>query len=623
MSTAVQQPPASATRVTTVPVDRSVSDIIARARTAPPPVLGAWLTAFAGSVLLWGAFYPLNWGPIAWLAPVPVLLLARVVQRPRWMYAGLWLAGAAFWIPALQWMRLGDVSMIPAWLSLAVYLSLYLPAMIAVLRLAVHRLGVPLVIAAPVVWVGGEYLRAHLLSGFAWYLIGHSQHAFTTLVQISDLTGAYGVSFLVVLSAAALAECVPAAWLARLRLLPPICDLSTAVLTATRQRQTVGVLSSVLLVSAAILYGSYRLEQGVFSPGPRVGLVQGDFRSQVKQDPNAAQDIYQTHLQLTGLAVKHRPDVIIWPETMLPWALLLADEGLTTDELTRQYPRIPPDLWRHPRADIRPELRDRAEQAGAALIVGVLTQVASRAGAFRYNSAAFVEPGLGITGRYDKIHLVPFGEYLPLQDWLPFLEHASPYGKESITPGDQVHVFELGDWRLLPMICFEDTVPHLIRTLLRYAQQPGADGEPARPVDCLVNLTNDGWFRDSSEQEQHLITAAFRCIETRTPMVRAVNTGISAVIDGNGVVCEPAAFFDYDRLRDPHADPSHGPRTTLRDPATGRYHKALNATLIVDVPLDPRGSLYLRWGDWFAAGCLVLTLASLGWSWRRRPAAAA
>jgi apolipoprotein N-acyltransferase len=185
---------------------------------------------------------------------------------------------------------------------------------------------------------------------------------------------------------------------------------------------------------------------------------------------------------------------------------------------------------------------------------------------------------------------------------------------------------------LLPLICFEDTVPHLVRDMVQAAQaSPGresGDDSPVSPdsssrIDCLVNLTNDGWFRDSSEPDQHLITASFRCIELRKPMVRAVNTGISAVIDGDGVVREPEVLIDFDRLQNPAAGP---PRTTLRDPATGRYYKSFNSAQVANVLLDNRDSLYLAYGDWFAAGCLVLTMLALGVGWsrrERRPAPAA
>ena len=132
-------------------------------------------------------------------------------------------------------------------------------------------------------------------------------------------------------------------------------------------------------------------------------------------------------------------------------------------------------------------------------------------------------------------------------------------------------------------------------------------------VDCLVNLTNDGWFHGSSELDQHLITAAFRCVETRTPMVRAVNTGISAIIDGDGVVVEPDVFIDADEKG----------RESMRDPHTGRWHKQLNAVLIGNVPLDNRHSLYLAYGDWFAGICCFCTifLLMIGAILRKRPLA--
>lgn len=602
-------------RSTMLPSDRSVAEIIDTVRTAPPPRRGALLVTAVTAVLLWGAFFPLDWGPLAWLAPVPFLLLTRVTQPTRWMYRCVYLGGLLYWVPTLQWMRLGDVQMIPAWLALACYLALYFPVTLAIARLATLRLHVPLVLVAPVVWVGLEYLRSHLWTGFAWYLVGHSQHNFTSLVQISDLVGAYGVSFVVLLSAAAVAECVPAAWFTSLWLLPPVCDLGQAVATAGLRRRAGSVVASLALVIASVLYGGQRLRHAEFPTGPRVALVQGDFRSEVKHDPGAAQDIYNRHNYLTGLAVDYRPDVVIWPETMCPFPLLIADPALSRQQLLDQYPKLDPSLWTNPRADIAADLRDKAEMAGSRLIVGIGTLIAAATGPEKYNSALLVEPQVGVTGRYDKLHRVPFGEYIPLKDWFPFLAGASSFAAESgIDAGRGVHDFPLQEWRLLPLICFEDTVPHLVRRMTNAASAAGETAQTSSPVDLLVNLTNDGWFRNSSEQEQHLITASFRCLETRTPMVRAVNTGISAVIDGDGLIREPLAFLDADSRMALDRDARVRERDTLRDPRTGRYHKSLNAVLIADVPLDPRGSFYLAYGDWFAGGCLVLTLASLGWS---------
>ena len=151
------------------------------------------------------------------------------------------------------------------------------------------------------------------------------------------------------------------------------------------------------------------------------------------------------------------------------------------------------------------------------------------------------------------------------------------------------------------------------RILRKYTVLSGIAKLPTpHSLDCLVNLTNDGWFHGSSELDQHLITAAFRAVECRTPMVRAVNTGISAVIDGDGVIREPDVFFDGD---------NEG-RQSMRDPQTGRWHKQLNAVLVDTIPLDGRASLYVTWGDWFAGSCLVccLFLPLVGLMPRQRPA---
>ena len=211
----------------------------------------------------------------------------------------------------------------------------------------------------------------------------------------------------------------------------------------------------------------------------------------------------------------------------------------------------------------------------------------------------------GIQGRYDKIHRVPFGEYIPLREQLPWLKSFTPYAEGfGLDAGQQVGVFRHQHYRLLPLICFEDTVPHLVR----HAVEVSRSSDPASPGDndCLVNLTNDGWFHGSSEHDQHLITASFRCIETRVPMVRAVNTGISAIIDGNGQIRDPDILIDLDKAKSKSKDQIE--RTTLIDPATGKLPKLATIVQVGHIPLDPRESLYVRFGDWFAMLCLGTTL---------------
>jgi apolipoprotein N-acyltransferase len=490
-------------------------------------------------------------------------------------------------------MRLGDPSMYIAWGALAIYCALYFPVFVACCRVAVHRFSVPLTIAAPVVWVGLEYLRAFFFTGFSWYYLGHTQYRWVEMIQISDLTGAYGVSAVVAMVAALLAGLLPVSLLKKCRLVPQDGWQDDQGLIAL-SKPKLQVVVCLALFSAALVYGFVRRSQADFQPGPKVALIQGNYTASLKHDPNEWSEIYRRHEFLTGQMVKYQPDIILWPETMFRWPLFVSPLGMSEQQLQAAAPQIPPGRWTD--TSVQQALTDMSQKSGAAMILGLETYEAQVGDVGRYNSAVLVTPNFGITKRYDKLHLVPFGEYLPLKETLPFLQAFSPIPSEfSLKPGKQPVVFEYGGWNLAPIICFEDTVPYLVRQIVKNSSTAGPD---KNPVDCLVNLTNDGWFHGSSELDQHLITAAFRAVECRTPLIRAVNTGISAVIDGDGVVREPEIFFDGD---------NEG-RDTLHNPKTGRWHKQLNAAVIDTVPLDSRRSLYVAYGDWFAMTCCSGTL---------------
>jgi apolipoprotein N-acyltransferase len=297
---------------------------------------------------------------------------------------------------------------------------------------------------------------------------------------------------------------------------------------------------------------------------------------------------------------------------MFPAPLLETAEGITPEQLRAVAPQVEPQLWTDPQ--IRHDLVRESQKAGAALLWGIHTIRAEPDVIRHFNSAVFVTPETGLEGRYDKKHLVPFGEYLPLRDYVPFLQYFTPYrGDVGLNPGTRPETFSFRGWRFSPVICFEDTVPQVVRS----AVAAGSQNDTGEPVDVLVNLTNDGWFHGSSELDQHLITAAFRAVECRTPMIRAVNTGISAIIDGDGAILEPEVFIDGDWRKD-SPNPA---RKTSRDPKTGKRHRQLTAALVHTVPLDPRRSLYVRFGDWFAgtcAACVAATLAIGFWDRRLR-----
>ncbi len=310
--------------------DPAVKELIEKARKVPvrSPMRAAWALSGMSAVLLWASFTPLDWGPLAWVALVPLVLLVRLQRPTRWMYGTVYFCGLLYTLATLQWMRLGDPSMYVAWFLLAVYFAIYFPVFVALSRVAVHRFGMPLTATIPIVWVGLEYLRAHLITGFSWYYLGHTQYWWTELIQISDLVGAYGVSFVVALSAAALAGLIPGSVLIKLKLLPADSPQAFAGTKSFGKPQIVSVAVMVTLFAAVLGYGYVRRSQADFKPGPRVALIQGNFTASVKHDPYEARRIFNTHRDLTGLAIRHQPDLIVWPETMFRYPLLVAPEEM-------------------------------------------------------------------------------------------------------------------------------------------------------------------------------------------------------------------------------------------------------------------------------------------------------
>lgn len=585
----------------------TVEEIIATARTRSVALRlssrGVWLLGLLSAGLLWASFAPLDWAPLAWLALVPICLLVRLPERTRWMYSALYVTSLLQWLGTWQWMRLGDTWMYLALAAWCLYGALYLPIFVALSRTAVLRLRVPAVLSVPLVWVALEFLRAHFLTGAAWYFLGHTQYAWLDLIQISDITGAYGVSFVMAMTAAGFAAVLPISLLKRLRL---ISEKNHAAMQSMPRRTVVRrqcfVVASCLAVLGAVLgYGMLRRSEANFQPGPRVALIQENVPTSLKGNPESADDIYKRHELLTAKSVEYQPDLIVWPETMFRYPLISIDPSLSDAELEKMS-GAPQAKMVHQRAkQVSKDMVELSQKAGAALLLGVDAQEFHKDGVRRFNSAAFVTPQLGMAGRYDKVHLVLYGETVPFSDLTMRLVPSFP--NPNITAGESASVFTYKKWRFAPVICFEDTVPHLVRRIVYASATVDAEN---RPVDCLVNMTNDGWFHGSSELDQHLVTAAFRSVECRTPMVRAVNTGISTVIDGDGAILEPDVFIDGENKG----------RDSLYDPATGRWRKSMPVAVVHTVPLDDRRSLYVAWGDWFAMLCgLFATVALLSGVW--------
>lgn len=508
-----------------------------------------FLPALATSLLLWLSYFPVNAGWLGWVALVPLLTLVRSEARPRRIYLAAYLGGLAFFWPAIQWMRVADPRMYGTWAMLATYCAVYFPAAVFLLRKLDRGTRLPLSVTLPVVWTALELLRAHLMTGFPWYFLGHAQHDVLPIIQISDLTGAYGVTFLVAAVNGLFFELLAA------RSWP----------SDSRVSLRMQAFAVVLLVAAGLGYGFWRLGQSNFADGPKIALIQGNLDQRIRNAAStsegalaAGRAMVKHYGDLSTEALAQKPDLIVWPETSFPGEWVESADGRPSDDSMAL-----------------------AEYAHRKWPTHVLLGLNARVGekpARRYNSALLLYDANPV-GRYDKIHRVPFGEYVPLRDWLPWMDLLSPYDFDySIRSGDLFTRFPLGKWNFGALICYEDTDPALAR---RYV-----DAEETGRVDFLLNISNDGWFDGTSEHDEHLAICRFRAVECRRAVARAVNMGISAVIDGNGrVIALPAADW--------------------------KSSKKVEAVLTATVPIDARTSRYAAWGDWLPWGCWIGIAAGL------------
>jgi apolipoprotein N-acyltransferase len=534
--------------------ERHLTDLVS----ARPPALwrSTSVLGLSGSVLLWAAFPPLDFGLLAWLAAVPWVMLIRQHslsgKRP---YVALWLAGFVFWLAALYWLTLPHWATAFGWLAIACVLAFVLPGLIGLGRVAVHTLGISPLLAAPVIWTGFELLRAHILGGFAMAFLAHTQYRWTDLIQLSDTLGSYGVSFLIVFVAACLARMLP-------------CEASRLAWWPA--------LPAVAALAAVIGYGQWRTSQKATEPGPTVALIQGSIDIDMKYDPKQGQRIFDEYFGLSRQAVAEHPglDLIVWPETMFRYPWYTFDEAFQ-----------PPSDVRWTTAEAEASSREQIENTVTPLhvpcLLGVDTVHQTPGGFQRYNSALFTDAGGKVQGRYDKCQLVAFGEYVPLAETFPWLYRLTPL-PFGVSRGSGPQSIQIGKARVSANICYENTLPHLIRSqVLELRAQH-------REPDILVNLTNDGWYWGSSELDMHLACAVFRAVECRKTLLIAANTGFSAWIDSNGRIL-----------------------------AQGR--RRATDVIVATTTIDHRDSWYLDHGDTLWVLCLlsVSCLAIVGLRERR------
>lgn len=540
------------------------------------------LLTLASGGLLWAAFPPLGIAPLAWVALVPVLLLVHDKHQPtrrfRW-YLLIWFASSLHWLAMTQGIRLAHWSTHFAWIALGLYLGLYLPLFIGLTRVAIHRCRWPLMIAAPLTWTGLELVRGYALSGFSMGLLAHTQVRWIALIQLSDLFGAYGVSFLVMLVNAAIAD----GW----------------ATSSTRRAWSLRLATALLAVGLAVTYGALRQTGPVRDEETRslkIALLQGSIDTTFNNDPAEFQRMHSTYRQLSIQARQDHPDLdlIVWPESMFPFGPEIIHDrepvlpdALQIDRVTylerielqkRNFQSAMNDLVRL----VNENWTDaKKEQLDIHMILGTGVQEVDQPSTPYHNAALWVRPDSSVADRYYKSHLVVFGEYVPLANRFPWLYKIVPFSR-GITPGTDPTCFTIHGVKILPSICFESIVPHFMRRQVNRLADQGFDPE------ILINITNDGWFWGSSILDLQLSCNVFRAVELRMPLLVAANTGFSAVIDSQGTIRQ------------------QGPRRE-------------QALLVESVQAGSRFSFYRKTGDLLGIGAALFCLL-LGGIGLRNPA---
>ncbi len=497
-----------------------------------------YLLAIFSGLLLTLCFPKYGHPLIAWATLLPLLFLAAT-NRPRACFTLGWITGVCHGLSLLYWITfvVNHYGNLPLPVSLAVccllvaYLAVFLGLFCAGLGWLKQR-GLPWLLPAPFLWVTLEFGKSRLLTGFPWENLGCSQYRWLPMIQIADLAGVYGVSFVLVIS-----------------------NCFFFLLLLDRPRRVFTRFLSLLLLVGLVLtvysYGHWRLAtlEDQSNPSFKLALVQGNIAQDTKWDPVFQQATKKKYLELTRMVAKEKPDLVVWPETATPFFFQADLEN--SKALAQEVEKL-----KTPLLFGSPAYRLRGDQLRL------------------YNRAYLLNNHGVVAGYYDKIHLVPFGEFVPFKKIL-FFVHKLVKAAGDFASGDRAVVLELPPARLGVLICYEAIFPELSRDLVNAG------------ANLLINITNDAWFGRSSAPYQHLSMAAIRTVENRIPMARCANTGITAFIDARGQIHQPTGLFE-------------------------------EATIVGTVKLGHGKTIFSRYGDWFVWGCLGVTALVFGYGLRRK-----
>ncbi|MFQ5816584.1 MAG: apolipoprotein N-acyltransferase [Terriglobia bacterium] len=469
---------------------------------------------------------------LAVVALLPLLLAIFAERQRRWLFLYGYLTGIIFLAGTMPWVysvmltfgRLSAPLAAGVFFLFVIVMALFFGLYSWWVGELARRSQTVALLLAPVIWVAMELLRTHLITGVPWNLLGYAWAKHPELIQVASWTGIYGVSFLMAVVNTALA----AVWV-------------------VRTRRALLLVSAVILLVAALVVARAHLPPA--APTATALLVQTNLPQLSSYEPNWVLNHQDELLELyrrtaaAATAQTPRPSLVLWPE-------------------------VPAPLYFHHDPLLRAQLMALAQTAQAHLLVGFVDYRKDAEGRDRpYNSALMLAPDGGFVGQYDKIHLVPFGEYVPWR-WLLRFSGRLVAEVSDFAPGSSKTLLPMGHGRAAVMICYEAIFPGLVGSFV------------ARGADVLVNISNDGWFGNSAAPAQHFNMARVRAVETRRYLLRTTNTGITAVIDPHGRVLAQAPTEQ---------------RTVLVAGFAPRRER----------------TFYVRYGDWFAWLCLLVGLVAL------------
>ena len=499
------------------------------------------MLSISSGILLIAGFPPFDLYPIAWVALVPLLIsLWEKEAKASFMLGSL--TGFIFFLGTIYWVfnSMYNYGHVPAILSslilimLCIYLGAYIGLFAVIFNSLSNRSRFPSLVTVPVLWVTLEVIRTYVFTGFPWSLLGYTQYKFLPLIQISDITGVYGISFLV----AATNGVVFDAAFHRPRRVNKMPLFPEKPITAS-------IIACVFIVLLTLGYGIWQLNTDMKGRTIRASVIQGNIDQGIKWDNQHSEDILNIYKRLSIRASAGAPDIIVWPESSFPF-IYGYDEKPTA------------------------EFQEFQKNLHASLLFGTVTAKKDKAeNALLSNSAVLLSPAGKLLSTYDKIHLVPYGEYIPLKKLFPFINKLTA-GIGDFVPGKEPAVMKTSFANIGNLICYEIIFPGLVRKSVNQG------------ADLLVTITNDAWFGRTSAPYQHFSMAVFRAVENRVPVVRAANTGISGFIDSKGRIKRKSDIFVEDTLSE--------------EVTIGAFGK----------------SFYAKYGDLFAFLCIVSSILLIG-----------